>query len=100
MDKTNVLFHDFPIGPMRTNTEFNKNSRVRIADKRVARLLIVLQELDESLEVLEYLPKAELSELVASAIFACGFVNPVEASYAIAAVLETISVHDAMAESS
>lgn len=100
MNKTGEPFLDFASGPMRPNTELNKNSRVRIEDKRVAQLLIVLHELDESLGALEYLPKAELSELVASAIFACGFADPTEAGYAIAAVLETISAHDVMAESS
>ena len=100
MDKTSELFLDLPMSPMRPNPEFNKNSRVQIADRRVAQLLIVLHELDESLGALEYLPKAELSELVASAIYSCGFTDRTEAGYAIAAVLETISTHDSMAESS
>jgi hypothetical protein len=100
MDKTSKSFLDFRGQPMRSNREFNKNSGVHIEDKRVAQLLIVLHELDESLGALEYLPKTELSELVASAIFACGFVDQAEAGYAIAAVLETISAPGAMAESS
>ena len=99
MDKTSELFPDFAAAATRPNSEFNKNSRVPIADRRVAQLLIVLHELDESLGALEFLPKSELSELVASAIFACGFSDPKEAGYAIAAVLETISAHDVMTQS-
>ncbi len=49
---------------------------------------------------LEALPKAELSALVSSAILACGFVDPIEARYAIATVLETIEVQDSIPESS
>ncbi len=61
-----------------------------IADERVFKLLTVLQELDQSVVGLEELPTDELSALVADAIRACGFLDPGEAQYAIAAVLETI----------
>ena len=71
-------------------------SRIHIADKRVAQLLLILHELDESVAGLEDLPKAELSELVSSAILACGFVDPIDARYAISAVLETIESQDSM----
>jgi hypothetical protein len=76
------------------------NSGVHIEDKRVARLLLVLQELDESVAGLEELPKSDLSELVSSAILACGFVDPVEARYAIAAVLDAIEAPDSTPECS
>jgi hypothetical protein len=49
---------------------------------------------------LEELPKTELSELISSAIQACGFVDPIEERYAISAVLEAIEMHDSMPQSS
>ncbi|MGD0793934.1 MAG: hypothetical protein ABR920_19380 [Terriglobales bacterium] len=103
MDKINKLFLDFSTEPMWPTPEFNQtcsDSKVRIADQRVARLLLVLQELDESVAGLEELPKTELSELVSSAVLACGFVDPIEARYAIAAVLEAIEIPNLMSESS
>ncbi len=68
------------------------DSNMCIADKRVARLLLVLSELDECVAGLELLPKADLSDLVSSAILACGFENEGEAKYAIATVLRAIEV--------
>ena len=103
MDNTNKLFLYPSTEHGWANPEFNKRCsdlKVRIADKRVARLLLVLHELDESVAGLEALPKAELSALVSSAILACGFVDPIEARYAIATVLETIEMQDSMPESS
>ncbi len=103
MDNTNKLFLYPSTEHGWANPEFNEpcsDLKVRIADKRVARLLLVLHELDESVAGLEALPKAELSALVSSAILACGFVDPIEARYAIATVLETIEMQDSMPESS
>jgi hypothetical protein len=74
--------------------------RVHVEDKRVARLLLVLHELDQSVAGLEQLPQSELSELISSAILACGFADGTEARYAIAAVLEAIERHDPMLEGS
>jgi hypothetical protein len=103
MDKINELFL-YPFAQyIWRNPEFGKtspHSGVHIADERVARLLTVLHELDESVAGLEELPNDELSELVCSAILACGFVDPIEARYAIAAVLEGIEIHDSVLESS
>jgi hypothetical protein len=83
--------------------EFNKaysDTKIHIADKRVARLLLVLHDLDESVLGLERLPQTELTDLVSSAIRACGFVDGVEARYAIAAVLEAIERRDPIPGSS
>jgi hypothetical protein len=97
MDKINELFL-YPFAQyIWRNPEFGKTSShsgVHIADERVARLLTVLHELDESVARLEELPNDELSELVTSAILACGFVGPIEARNAIATVLEVIEMHD------
>jgi hypothetical protein len=61
-----------------------------ITDKRVARLLLVLQELDQSVAGLEHVPRHDLVSLISSAIQACGFADPEDARYAIAAVLQAI----------
>jgi hypothetical protein len=58
----------------------------------VARLLVLLQQLDESAEGLKELPKLELSEIVVSAIRMCGFVDPIEARQVIAIVLDAIEI--------
>jgi hypothetical protein len=102
MDKANKLLLYPSTEHMWPTPEFNQtcsDAKVHIADERVARLLLVLHELDESVAGLGELPKTELSELVSSAILACGFVDPIEARYAIAAVLEVIEMHDSMPES-
>jgi len=63
MDKTNEMFL-YPFAEhIWRNPEFDKTSShsgVRIADERVARLLTVLHELDESVGGLEELPNDEL----------------------------------------
>ena len=103
MDKINKLFPYPSTKHMWPTPEVNQafaDSRVRITDERVARLLLMLHELDESMAGLEELPKTELSELISSAIQACGFVDPIEERYAIAAVLEAIEVNDSMPERS
>jgi hypothetical protein len=103
MDKTNKLFPDASAERRWQNLGVGNTGspqKIYVTDKRVARLLLVLQELDESVAGLEELPKTELSELVSNAILACGFVDPIEARYAIAAVLDAIGMHDSMPGSS
>jgi hypothetical protein len=103
MDKMNRLFLDPSTERMWPTPDVNKafaDLKVRITDERVARLLLLLYELDESVAELEELPKTELSELISSAILACGFVDPIEERYAIAAVLDAIEMHNSMLESS
>jgi len=102
-DKLDNWYLDMSARKARPILEFDnrfRNSDVHIADKRVARLLLVLHELDESVAGLEELPKSDLSELVSSAILACGFVDPVEARYAIVAVLKAIEAPDSMPDCS
>jgi len=72
------------------NNPLSTESDVCVADQRVARLLLILEDLDRSVAGLEEVPQKELSDLISNAILACGFVNPVEAKYAIAAVLQVI----------
>jgi|HubBroStandDraft_2_1064218.scaffolds.fasta_scaffold76790_3 hypothetical protein len=70
------------------------DSKVAIADTKVARLLLVLHEIDQAVAGLESLPQTELTELVSSAIIACGFVDGTEARRAIVTVLEAIERRD------
>ncbi len=76
--------------PTTVNNLLSTESDICIADQRVARLLLILEDLDRSVAGLEEVPQEELSDLISNAILACGFVNPVEAKYAIAAVLQAI----------
>ncbi len=103
MDKTNDLLFD-PSGERAPQsaqlTRILSNPQALPADKRVTQLLLVLHELDQAVAGLEWLPQSKLSELVSSAIVGCGFVDPVEAWYAIGAVLQVIEAHEGNPESS
>ena len=95
MDKVNALFLHSSVEHMCPNRVFGKtcsDSDLQIHDKRVTQLLVLLQQLDESAEGLEELPKPELSEIVSSAIRVCGFVDPIEARDVIAIVLDAIEI--------
>jgi len=83
--------YTLPAYEYRTN---RSDSKIHIADNKVARLLLVLHEIDEAVAGLEDLPQSELTELVSGAIVACGFVDTTEAQHAIAAVLEAIESRD------
>lgn len=94
MDTTNNRFFMGNINDdLRTTVNNRSGSDVCVADQRVARLLLILEDLDRSVAGLEEVPQKELSDLISNAILACGFVNPVEAQYAIAAVLQAIESH-------
>ena len=66
------------------------DTSVGITDSRVARLLLVLSDINESVAGLDSLPEAELTELVLGAIEACGFTDPVEVRSVVATVLQAI----------
>jgi hypothetical protein len=100
MDKVNTLFLHSSVEHMCPNRAFDEtfsDSDLDIHDKRVARLLVLLRQLEESTEGLEALPEPELSEIVSSAIRVCGFVDPIEARDVIAIVLDAIEMEDPMA---
>jgi hypothetical protein len=61
---------------------------------RLARLLVLLHQLDHSLRGLDALPELELSEIVGSAIDLCGFVDPLECREVIATVLAALEMRD------
>jgi hypothetical protein len=73
--------------------EPGSNSDFRLMDQRFPRLMLLLSQLGKSLHELETVPECDLSEIVYGAIHLCGFVDPIEAEYAIAAVLETLEAH-------
>ncbi len=95
MDKVNELF--FPssaehIYPNQTVVRTYSDSRLYIKDKRVAQLLVLLQQLQESLGALGALPNPELFEIVFSAVQLCGFVNPNERQDVIATILDALEM--------
>jgi hypothetical protein len=93
MGKLNALFLLSSGQHMSSNYALGEtcsDSDLYIYDKRVPRLLVLLQQVDESVEGLEALPEPELSEIVSNAIKVCGFVDPIEAVKVIGTVLEEI----------
>ncbi len=97
MDNVNEMSLYSSVEDMGANRALDKtvfDSDSQSQDKRVARLLVLLQQLNESAEGLETLPEPELSELVRSAILLCGFVDPIETRNAIAVVLDAIEMQD------
>ena len=101
MDKVNALFLHSSVEHLCPNRVFGEtcsDSDLQILDKRVALLLVLLQQLDESAEGLEALPEPELREIVCSAIRVCGFVDPIEARDVIAIVLDAIEMQNPFPE--
>jgi hypothetical protein len=66
------------------------DSKLHIADKRMARLLLVMHEIDRVVGGLRELPQSDLIQIASSAILACGFADGTEARHAITEVLEVI----------
>jgi hypothetical protein len=103
MDKISQLFsvpYRESVRPSSDRTGIGPHLTVHIADKRISQLLLVLQELDESVAGLEGLDESKLSELISVAIRGCGFTDPVDAWHAVAAVLEAIERDDSPPECS
>ena len=101
MDKENTLFLHFSVEHMCPHRAFGETfseSGLQRQDKRVAQLLVLLQQLGDAVEGLEALPEPELTEIVTSAIRVCGFVDPIEVRDLIAIVLEAIEMPDPIPE--
>jgi hypothetical protein len=99
MDKLNEVFLHSCVQHIWANQPFeNACADLHVNDKRVARLVVVLKQLHESAEGLEALPEPEGSEIVSSAIRLSGFVDPVEARYVIAIVLDAIEMKSPIPE--
>jgi hypothetical protein len=100
MDKINKVFlHPFAedMGPNPAYGETVSDPDLNI-NQRVAQLLMLLQQLDESAGGLETLPTPELGEIVSSALGLCGFEDPIEARAVFATVLEAIERPDPIPE--
>ena len=69
-----------------------------VEDHRVARFLVLLQRLDQSVGGLRTLPILELHEIVTSAIRLSGFEDPAEARNLIATVFDAIEMQDPIPE--
>ena len=63
---------------------------LRITDKRVAQLLLILHEIDAGAADLEHFSEQQLRGIVGDAILACGFSDSADARGAIASILEVI----------
>ena len=95
MDKGNRLFLHSSVEHMSPKNVLAKtffNSDSDIQDKRVAQLLVLLQQLDESAGGLGAFPEPELREVVSSAVRLCGFLNPIEVRDVIDTVLEALEM--------
>jgi hypothetical protein len=101
MDKGNTLFFYSTVEDKCPNNVFGQtfsDSDRDVQDKRVAQLLVLLQQLHESAGGLGALPKPELSEVVSSVVRLCGFVNPIEARDVIDTVLDALEIEDPIPE--
>jgi hypothetical protein len=93
MDKLDALLLYFAVEHMCAGQAFDKTcADLHVDDKRVAWLLVLVKQLDESAAGLEMLHEPELNEIVSSAIRVCGFVDPIEARDVIAIVLDAIEM--------
>jgi hypothetical protein len=75
------------------------DSPLYVKDKRVAQLLVLLQQLQESVGRLGALPKPELFEIVSSAVHLCGFVNQNEMQVVIVTILDAFETQGPTPES-
>jgi hypothetical protein len=101
MDKGNTLFLYSTVEDTCPNNVFGQtfpDLDRDVQDKRVAQLLVLLQQLHESAGGLGALPKPELSEVVSSVVRLCGFVNPIEARDVIDTVLDALEIEDPIPE--
>jgi hypothetical protein len=93
MSKTDYIFfqYTFPYNTLAVN---DTDSAPTIEDPRVARLLLVLRLIQRSAGPLSELPKAELTEILSSAVPLCGFANPIEIAEVTGTVLEALDIRE------
>src|SRR5579864_7057142 len=83
----------------RTVSDSGSNDQgLRLEDYKVARFLVLLQRLDQSVGGLRALPTPALQEIVTSAIQLSGFVDPAEGRDLIVCVLTVIEARDPIPE--
>jgi hypothetical protein len=66
------------------------NSDLHHSDNRLAHLLLLLRQVDTSIDGLAAIPENELSEIISAALRVCGFVESIEAYQAVAIVLDAL----------
>lgn len=95
MDKVNELSLHPSAEPARQDCMIcgaYSDSLFYIGGKRVARLSVLLQQIQQSLGALEALPHPELFEIVSGAVSLSGFVNPTETAEVTAVVLDALEI--------
>jgi hypothetical protein len=76
-----------------SSTFADKSAGMR--ELRVANLLLILREIDETVHGLANLSESELSGLVLTAITACGFTDPAEVRLVVENVLQALEAPEA-----
>jgi len=101
MDKTNKLFLFSAAPPTRPNgalSEMDSRPNLHVKDRRIARLLILLRQINESTGGLAAFPNPQVCEIVSSAVRLCGLTGSTETQEVVAAVLEALEIQDAIRE--
>jgi hypothetical protein len=98
MDKVNKIFFLSSVEQMYPLAKPNSDPILHVKDGRVARLLVLLQQLQESAGGLGVFPKPDVSEIVCCAARLSGFTNTIEVREVITTVLEAIEMQDANQE--
>src|ERR1700733_15987747 len=96
MSKGNEIVLDFSdtyIWPTSTFGRIRSDSQISVHDKRVGRLLLLLQQLQNSAGRLVELPRPELDEIVSNAFRFFGFEAPTKKKEVTAHVLFALEGH-------
>lgn len=101
MNKANKLLLFSSAGQPRPNralSEPDSSPNLHVKDRRIARLLILLRQINESTGGLAAFPEPQVSEIVCCAVRLSGLTTSTEARQVVAAVLEALEIQDAIRE--
>ncbi len=100
MDKANKLLLLSSAGKTRLSSAPSQTAvpNLHLKDRRIARLLILLRQINESTGGLGVFPESQVSEIVSCAVRLCGLTSSTEAREVVAAVLEALEIQDAIRE--
>jgi hypothetical protein len=84
------LFEAVSHAPGRIFHDPDGNSDLHHSDNRLAHLLLLLRQVDTSIDGLAAIPENELSEIISAALRVCGFVEPIETYQAVAIVMDAL----------
>jgi hypothetical protein len=101
MDKASKLFlfsSPAQTSPNGAPSETDSRPNLHVKDRRIARLLILLRQINESTGGLAAFPNPQVSEIVSCAVRLCGLGSSTEAKEVVAAVLEALEIQDAIRE--